>query len=347
MFGNYLHIELFFGVDFLFGGVAVLTTISVLGWCSGILVGMIASLYTYVLWGHPYAILIFTCEAIVVGFLSQHKRWSLAASEVMYWFTIGIPLVCYLYHGRIGVPLFSAWAIALKQASNSLFCAFLVSAILLIPAIQCGITRVNRVPPRPLQNVLVELTIAFTFFALLFNISVDSRLARNQAENVVYEQLKMVADNTLNQVHLWQQWDGGNTQLLADLVRTQQYPLDLVITLEANNPDFRIKHFSGTFSSPALEFSTVRYVRDRLEQYFPIGQMPSLKRFRQSVYQWRVSPSGSSPWSLTITSSAEPQIVAMEHLYSQNLLRLLAITSFVMLLANATAFMISQPIRRL
>ena len=347
LFGNYLHIELFFGVDFLFGGVAVLTTISVLGWFPGILVGAIASLYTYVLWSHPYAVVIFTCEAIVVGFLVQRKRWSLAASEVMYWFAIGIPLVCYLYHGRMGLPLFSAWAIALKQATNGLFCAFLVSAILLIPAIQRSIMRINRVPPRPLKNVLVELTIAFTFFALLFNISVDSQLARNQAEDAVYQQLRMVANNTLNQVHMWQQWDGRNTQLLADLVRTQQYPLDLVITLEASEPDFRIKHFSGKFSQPPSEFSTVRSVRDRLEQYFPIGQMPRAKRFRQSVYQWRVSPSGSSPWSLTITSSAEPQIVALEHLYSQNLLRLLAIMSFVMLLAHTTASMISQPIIRL
>jgi PAS domain S-box-containing protein len=347
LLGNYIHVELFFGVDFLFGGVAVLLTMSVLGWRPSILVGAIASTYTYVLWGHPYAILIFTCEAIVVGFLSQRKYWSLASSEVAYWFTIGIPLVYYCYHGRMGLPDFSAWAIALKQASNGLFCAFLVGAILLIPAIQRWITRLNRVPPRPLRNVLVELTLAFTFFALLFNISVDSTLAKEQAEDTVYQQLKMVADNTLNQVEIWQQWDGNNLQLLADLIRTQQYPIDLAITLEASNPDFRVKHFSGTFSAPPQEFSTVRYIRDRLDQYFPVGNMPTMKRLRQSVYQWQVPPSGSSPWSLTITSSAAPQITALEKLYSQKLLRLLAITGVVVLLANATAFMISRPIARL
>ncbi|NJN62069.1 MAG: PAS domain S-box protein [Coleofasciculaceae cyanobacterium RL_1_1] len=181
-------------------------------------------------------------------------------------------------------------------------------------------------------------------FALLFCTSVDSTLARKQAEDVVYQQLKLVAENTLNQVQVWQQWDGNNTQLLADLIRTQQYPLDLAITLEASNPDFRVKHVSGSFSPPPLEFSTVHYIRDRLEQYFPVGQMPSMRRFRQSVYQWRVPPSGSSPWSLTITASAEPQITALEKLYGQKLLRLLAITGVIVLLANAAASIISRPI---
>ncbi len=347
LFGNYIHIELFFGVDFLFGGVAVLLAMSILGWRPGILVGAIASSYTYVLWGHPYAILIFTGEAIVVGFLFQRKHWSLASSEVAYWFTLGIPLVYYCYHGRMGLPDFSAWTIALKQASNGIFCAFLVSAILLIPTVQRWITRLNRFPPRPLRDLLVELTLAFTFFALLFSTSVDSTLALKQTEDTVYQQLKMVADNTLNQVQTWQQWDGNNTQLLADLIRTQQYPIDLAITLEASNPDFRIKHFSGSFSSPPLEFSTVHYIRDRLDQYFPVGKMPSMKRFRQSVYQWRVPPSGSSPWSLTITSSAAPQITALEKLYGQKLLRLLAITGVIVLLANVTASIISRPIVRL
>jgi PAS domain S-box-containing protein len=347
LFGNYIHIELFFGVDFLFGGVAVLLAMSILGWRSGILVGAIASLYTYVLWGHPYAILIFTCEAIVVGFLFQRKHWSLASSEVGYWFTIGIPLVYYCYHGRMELPGFAAWTIALKQASNGIFCAFLVSAILLVPVVQRWITRLNRFPPRPLRNLLVELTLACTFFALLFCTSVDSTLALKQTKDSVYQQLKMVADNTLNQVHVWQQWDGNNTQLLADLIRTQQYPFDLAITLESSNSDFYVKHFSGSFSAPPLEFSTVHYIRDRLEQYFPVGKMPTMRRFRQSVYQWRVPPSSSSPWSLTITSSAEPQIAALEKLYSQQLLRLLVITGVILLFANTTASIISQPIVRL
>jgi PAS domain S-box-containing protein len=347
VFGNYIHIELFFSVDFLFGGVAVLLAMSILGWHAGSFVGFIASLYTYVLWGHPYAILIFTCEAIVVGFLSQRKRWSLTSSEVAYWFTIGIPLVYYCYHGRMGVPGLSAWTIALKQASNGLFCAFLVSAILFLPIVHQLTSRLDRVPPRPLQGVLVELTIAFAFFAMLFSISLDSNLARKEAENTVYGQLKMVAENTLNQVAVWQQWNGNNTKLLADLVRTQYYPIELTITLESKHPDFRIEHNSGASSIAPMEFSTVHYIRDRLDQYFPVGDMPSMKRWSQSVYQWRVPPSGSSPWSLTIASSAAPQITKLEALYSAKLLRLLATTGAIVLLSNVTAYILSQPIVRL
>jgi len=347
LFGNYIHIELFFGIDFLFGDVAVLLAVSLLGWCAGSVVGFIAGLYTYVLWDHPYAVLIFTCEAIVVGFLSQRKHWSLTSSEVAYWFTIGIPLVYYCYHGQIGLPSLAAWTIALKQASNALFCAFLVSAILFLPIVYRLTSRLDRVPPRPLQGVLAELTLAFAFFAMLFSISLDSNLARKEAESLVYQQLKLVAENTLNQVNVWQQWNGNNTKLLADLIRTQQYPLELTITLASDNPRFYVQHYNGELPTRPLEFSTVRYIHDRLDQYFPVGKMPTATRWRQSVYQWRVPPRGSSSWNLTITTSAAPQITKLDKLYSSQLLRLLATTGVIVLLANATAYVISRPIVRL
>ena len=347
LFGNYIRIELFFGIDFLFGDVAVMLAISLLGWYAGSLVGLVASLYTYVLWSHPYAILIFTCEAIVVGFLSQRKRLSLTSSEVVYWFTIGIPLVYYCYHGRMGLPGLAAWTIALKQASNAIFCAFLVSAVLFLPIIHRLTSRLDRVPPRPLQGVLVELTLAFTFFAMLFSISLDSNLARKEAESLVYQQLKLVADNTLSQVNVWQQWDGHNIKLLADLIRTQQYPLELTLTLRADSPEFYIQHYNGASPTRPLEFSTIRYIHDRLDQYFPVGKMPTANRWRQSVYQWRVPPSGSSPWNLTITTSAAPQITKLDVLYSSQLLRLLATTGVIVLLANVTAYIVSRPIVRL
>jgi len=343
--GNYIHISLFFGVDFLFGGVAVLLTVSLLGWRAGVVVGAIASAYTYVLWGHPYAVFAFTLEAIVVGFLSQRRRWTLMAAEAAYWFAIGIPLVYYCYHVYLESSATSAWTIALKQASNGLFCALLVSGLLLLPAVRVWSVPESRVRARRLRDLVVELSVALTFFALLLSSAIDSHIARQQIETEVYRQLSSVATSTRAQIDTWQTWDDRDPELLANFIRTQHYPLDVTIFLESTQLDVRIEHHCGEPAMPLPASSTVRYVADRLDQYFPAGDMPLLRRWRQSVYQLEASPTSASPWSLKIVTSVAPHIDRLEALYSQKLLRLLCLTGGVLAFASSVMRVVSRPLR--
>jgi len=69
--GNCWSLPLFFGVDFILGSIAVLIVVYWFGAGLGVLAAMIAGSYTYFLWGHPYALIIFTLEALFVG-LSLH-----------------------------------------------------------------------------------------------------------------------------------------------------------------------------------------------------------------------------------------------------------------------------------
>ncbi len=57
--GNYLNAEIFFGVNLIFGSIATMIAIRVSGVFWGTLIGIIIGSYTYLLWGHPYAIIIF------------------------------------------------------------------------------------------------------------------------------------------------------------------------------------------------------------------------------------------------------------------------------------------------
>ena len=65
--GNFWSLPLFFGVDFILGSIAVLIVVDLFGVGLGVLAAMIAGSYTYFLWGHPYALIIFTLEAMFVG----------------------------------------------------------------------------------------------------------------------------------------------------------------------------------------------------------------------------------------------------------------------------------------
>ncbi|WP_421655817.1 hypothetical protein [Leptothermofonsia sp. ETS-13] len=67
--GNLTRWTLFFKIDFVFGSIPVWIVMSLYGVGWGTLAGLIAGSCTYFLWGHPYAAIIFTCEALVVGWL--------------------------------------------------------------------------------------------------------------------------------------------------------------------------------------------------------------------------------------------------------------------------------------
>ncbi len=72
--GNFLKLPLFFGVDFLFGSIFVWIVSFFYGGFWGIFTAFISSLHTYVLWGHPFAVIIFTLEAIIVNIFYPKKN---------------------------------------------------------------------------------------------------------------------------------------------------------------------------------------------------------------------------------------------------------------------------------
>ena len=73
--GNYFSLSLLFGVDFLFGSIAILIIAYYFGWGWGGLAGLIAGSCTYFLWHHPYATIILVIEALFVGFLCKRKNY--------------------------------------------------------------------------------------------------------------------------------------------------------------------------------------------------------------------------------------------------------------------------------
>jgi hypothetical protein len=90
--GNYFEVTLFFGVDFLFGSIATMLVLYFYGLAWGMLAALLASSLTYVLWGHPCAMVIITGEAAFVGFFLHFKRQNLLILDGLYWLLVGTPL---------------------------------------------------------------------------------------------------------------------------------------------------------------------------------------------------------------------------------------------------------------
>ena len=119
--GNYLNFELYFGVNFLFGSVATMIAVRTSGTLWGTLVGIVIGSYTYIIWGHPYAIIIFGLEAFFVGFIvCCLKRDNMILIDVSYWLLIGVPMVWVSYYYHLGLQEPAVALIALKQTANGI-----------------------------------------------------------------------------------------------------------------------------------------------------------------------------------------------------------------------------------
>lgn len=129
---NFLNLPLFFGaVQFLFGSVSALLVLRLFGLKWGTLAAFLASLYTFVLWHHPWFIPLFTLEVWGVGVLMNRRLRGLLLADGVFWLFFGIPLVWLTYTFILQVDPVSIWLIALKDAVNGLLNA-LVAGLLLI-----------------------------------------------------------------------------------------------------------------------------------------------------------------------------------------------------------------------
>lgn len=90
--GNYFHLPLFFGIDFIFGSVAVLLIIYLFGVGWGTLSALLVSNYTVFLWGHPGAMVVLTLEALFIGLTWRRYTQNLLLLEGIFWGCLGGPL---------------------------------------------------------------------------------------------------------------------------------------------------------------------------------------------------------------------------------------------------------------
>lgn len=173
--GNYFSIPLFFGADFLFGSVATMIVVRLYGVWRGTLVAFLISGYTYVLWGHPYGLIIFTLEALVVGLLLRRKpRPSLLLLDGLFWILVGIPLYYFWLSNLIGIDRTGAIFVMLKVGVNGMFNAMVAVLALTHLPIHCWLTGLTERFQVPIREGVFNLLVAFLMVpALILTILVS------------------------------------------------------------------------------------------------------------------------------------------------------------------------------
>lgn len=214
--GNYFNLPLFFGVDFLFGSIAVLMVVWLYGIGWGAVAAMIAGFHTFLLWGHPYAGMILIGEGLVVGWW-RRKCPNLLLLDGFYWIFIGMPLVWLFYSIPLGVPSQTVLLVMLKQGINGIFNALIASLLLSHSPIQTWAARPKVAKTLSLQQTLFNLLVAFVLFPALTLLVLNSRSAMSNMEKTIQANLETVSTDLAVEVRFWHQQNLNALKQLAEV----------------------------------------------------------------------------------------------------------------------------------
>ena len=129
--GNLLHVQLFYNVDLIFGSVFSLIALFLYGLPTGLLVSATSASWTWVLWGHPWAMVILLGEVIFCDWAFRKKHLNIIHAVLAYWLFLGMPQVFFWYHLALGMHPDPALLVMLKQAFNAMLNALLASAVII------------------------------------------------------------------------------------------------------------------------------------------------------------------------------------------------------------------------
>ncbi|MBT4091430.1 MAG: GHKL domain-containing protein [Deltaproteobacteria bacterium] len=243
LLGNIYSIPFFFGVDFIFGSIFVFIIFGYFGFYATIPAMILSTGYTYILWNHPYAIIIFVSEFLIVALLHHRYKKNIIIWDVIFWIVIGIPMVFIFYRLVMVLPGQSVVLIMLKQSINGIFNIFLAYIIIhFLPPIL-------KISEKKDLSTISFRTILFTI--MLLSLSVPSLVVIVFLTRSEFKNIEKTLINDLNSAVIevngsMEDWLGQKTMSVRQVAKqlnntvikpsdTLQNTLNLLLSV---NPDF-------------------------------------------------------------------------------------------------------------
>jgi PAS domain S-box-containing protein len=201
LLGNWFSLPASFGVDFLFGSIAVMLALAWLGTGAGLLAALVGGAYTWLLWGHPYALLTFLAEVAAVGWHRDRARRRglapppLAVSAALYWLLLGVPLALLAHRFALGLSWTATLLIAVKQAENGILNAALADLVLV-----AGVLLTRRKSSLPLAQVLFGVLLAALLVPLLLLNAWENRDLKDRLEAAQADRLRLFGELAVHQL---------------------------------------------------------------------------------------------------------------------------------------------------
>ncbi len=345
--GNHFNLPLFFSVSLIFGSIAAFIALITLGLIPALIVGAIAGSYTWILWGHPYAVAIFVAEILFVGLL-RNKIKVYAYSDFLFWIVLGIPLVILFYSKTMGLPDSTVFLIALKQTINGVLNAIIAPLIVSLSTLmrKSDLENSARISAKQLvASALMLMTILAGGVPIIFN---NYRVQTLQEDNLI--QLMTNYGNAvvheINGVRSLVEGDEIEAIFKAEeFARRRLKVPDLGISITYSEPVRRvqigwIRQYSGS--------GDLEPVHDNLNIWKPDGDMPELQRWKNSEYFLTLPVDVELDISeVLVTHSASPVIAALDELRTQTMIALGLLMAAALAVCHFLSGLLVSPIQRL
>jgi two-component system, cell cycle sensor histidine kinase and response regulator CckA len=213
--GNAFGYQVFFSIEFLFGSIFSMLALQALGLGPGVIAAVVASSVTYHFWNHPYAIVIMTCEVLVVGILSRRKGIELVLADAIYWVVLGMPLVYVFYASVMGLPPSNATITMFKQALNGISNALAARLLFMVAPERF------RTSLPSLREFVFNLLALFVLAPSLLLLALESKAEFAQTDRTVRESLRMAAVRVSTDVAGWLHERSNEVVRLAGIAGTR------------------------------------------------------------------------------------------------------------------------------
>ncbi|MTW19776.1 PAS domain S-box protein [Allochromatium palmeri] len=303
--GNLPAMPLAFGVVFIFGSVFAMLAVVVLGPLPAMLVGLAGGLYTWVLWGHPYAMLIMMLEPLVVGLLYWRGRINLVLADMAFWLVLGAPLVILFYSQFIGLPWSAVLQIALKQPLNGIFNALLAG--LLVIGVRLLWPRFRVPGSLRMGDLIFHLVLVAILLAGSLPLVYKSYQQRAELEERLRIELAGILDHLA--LRLERNASEGHLDLDEGMARERLRPeMGLAVTDAAGE----ILAKRGQVNSlDAVEGRLIESSAE-LRVWMPGGELPLMKRWKQGRYRLTAPVAVAGLSQVVVEAPAAPLVAALE-----------------------------------
>lgn len=341
--GSFLSVDLFFGIAFIFGSIAAIIAIALYGTVSGVIVAMIGSANTFILFGHPYAIVIFTLEILVVGTLYHRRGMSnLVLADLIYWLVMGSLLVVIFYQNIMGMAWTPTLLIIFKQSLNAVFNALCASIILIIIRMYpVRFLKWEEEKPR-ISNIFFIVGISTILLAGISPVVQQSYMLKAERESSKIDALIDKAEDIARSAQASKWLTAAKLQSILD---TEYLGYDIAVAVVDN--DGSLVASRGTVLSLKQE-GTVKALSDESSIWSPLGKMPNMLRWQRSQYLINIPFAYDEVTSnIILESSAAPLVNSLEE---SNLKLFIFITGFMFIsifVVQAISHWFSQPLRLL
>ncbi len=337
---NYLVLPLFYGVDIIFGSVVVFFTLIWLGLLPALIVALVAGAYTWELWGHPYAWIIFTIELLCVGVYYVRRSTNLVLTDMLFWLLVGIPLVMFFYRGVLNMGWEATLLVAIKQSLNGIFNVLVASVIISALQVTGRFNAANK------QRLKLEALLFHPFLLLMliagsFPIIYASYSQQHDQEDFMYRHLYLRTTELAK---------GINEDYAQQLSRLD-YHLDRLYTRD----DLSIGVFDQNMRIQAsrgipftLDENGTQYeIKDGLNIWLPSGTMSGMQRWLRARYYF-IQPVTAHDFAFVMVSLPAADVVMVLEKKRRNFFFILAVLFLLsVLICYVLSRFISKPITQL